>query len=100
MTVAEEVIDAFGGLTKMARVLNHKHVTTIDGWRRSGTIPPWRYNEILTAAVRAEIALPESFLKLTAPLVPESQGEPTKTEPVANPQTARNLTRALSVKAS
>jgi len=62
-SVAEEVIQAFGGLTKAAKALGHKHVTTVDGWRRSGRIPPWRKPEIIVAAKRAGIPLPEAFVK-------------------------------------
>jgi len=50
MSKADEIIQVFGGLTKTARALGHKHCTTVQGWRKSGNIPDWREDEILRAA--------------------------------------------------
>ncbi len=63
-SIGQEVVAAFGGLTKAARALKHKSVTTVDGWQRSGRIPYWRYDEILTAAKSEDVALPARFLEL------------------------------------
>lgn len=53
----DPLIDAFGGLSKMARTLGHRHVTTIDGWRRAGRIPRWRLPEVMAGAERMGISL-------------------------------------------
>ena len=58
---AEAIINEFGGLTKMARALGHKYVTTVQGWRDSGRIPPWRRLEIAAAAAREGVKLPPGF---------------------------------------
>lgn len=50
MNTAKSIIEAFGGLTKMARALGHKHCTTVQGWQKSGNIPDWRRDEIFRAA--------------------------------------------------
>lgn len=57
----ETLIAEFGGLTKMARALGHKHVTTVQGWRKSGRIPHWRYHEILSAAEREGVSIPNGI---------------------------------------
>lgn len=57
----ENLINAFGGLSKMARALGHKHVTTVQGWRDSGRIPHWRYHEILSAAEREGVDIPNGI---------------------------------------
>lgn len=52
MTVVEEIIGEFGGLTEMSRKLGHQHPTTVQGWKNSGRIPSWRAPEIRDAATR------------------------------------------------
>jgi hypothetical protein len=59
--LALDVIAAFGGLTRTARALGHKNVTTVQGWKRAGRIPHWRQAEILAAAGRESVTLPASF---------------------------------------
>jgi hypothetical protein len=59
---AETVIEAFGGLTKTARALGHRNVTTVQWWKKSGRIPAWRRPEIRAAAKRAGLLLPASLL--------------------------------------
>ena len=54
---ALEIIEAFGGLTKMAHALGHKHVTTVQSWKETGRIPRWRVWEIEHAADRHGVKL-------------------------------------------
>lgn len=61
--IAELVIQAFGGLTKTSEACGHRHVTTVDGWRRSGRIPSWRRPELIAAADRLGVTLPDEFLR-------------------------------------
>jgi len=61
MTSALEIINAFGGVSKLAKALGHRNVTTVDGWKRSGRIPEWRRREIVEAADRESVTLPDSF---------------------------------------
>lgn len=58
--VAEQVIESFGGLSATAKALAHKHVTTVQGWKTSG-IPKWRRPEIIEAAQRVKVILPQAF---------------------------------------
>jgi len=60
-SVPELVVAAFGGLSKMARALGHRHPTKISGWLKSGRIPHWRRAEIVTAAERDGVTLPTAF---------------------------------------
>ncbi len=62
-TVVDALIAAFGGLTPTARALGHKHVTTVDGWRRSGRVPSWRWPEVLAGAKAKGVGLPEAVLE-------------------------------------
>lgn len=59
MNIAERVIEKFGGLVKMQHALGHKHCTTIQGWKDSGNIPPWRWPEINAGAEREGIDVSE-----------------------------------------
>lgn len=56
------LIGLFGGLTRMARALGHRHCTTVQGWERSGRIPAWRRPEIEDAATRQGVALAGALL--------------------------------------
>lgn len=60
----DRVIAAFGGLSKMARALGHKHVTTVHAWQKAGRIPDWRWHEIRAAATRANVNLPKDCPKV------------------------------------
>jgi hypothetical protein len=63
MTQAEYIIGKFGGINAMAAKLGHRNASTVQGWKKRGTIPPKRYMEILGAAQTYEIALtPEDFV--------------------------------------
>ena len=44
----------------MAKALDHKHPTTVQGWKKSGRIPSWRVHEVLKAAEANNIKLPKS----------------------------------------
>lgn len=59
MNYAREIISRFGGSTRMAEALGHKHSSTIHMWKASGRIPKWRIYEIQAAAKRLKIKLPE-----------------------------------------
>jgi len=62
----KRVVAAFGGLTKTAKALGHDHVTTVDGWLRSGRIPYWRFSEIRAAAERENVTLPRELAESAA----------------------------------
>lgn len=62
-SLVDQVIAAFGGLSATARALGHKHVTTVDGWKRKRRIPPWRRSEIIAAAEQKGVQLPTEFLE-------------------------------------
>lgn len=51
-SVADLVLKRFGGLNALARALG-KPVSTVQGWRESGTIHPRNWPEIEQAAFRA-----------------------------------------------
>lgn len=66
--LAKKVVEAFGGLTKTARALGLP-ISTVDGWCRSERgIPPWRDRQIMDAALRERVTLPEEFLKRLNPV--------------------------------
>jgi len=46
------VIDRLGGISKVARELRHKNVTTVQGWCDRDTLPPRRQREVLDLATR------------------------------------------------
>ena len=61
---ALEIIDAFGGLTKTANALNSighfVSVSTVQGWKQSGRIPPWRLEALRKAAKKNKVVLREA----------------------------------------
>jgi len=59
----KDIIEKFGGLAAMARALGHKNVTTIQGWRDSNRIPPWRHHEVMVAAEACGISLSAADLQ-------------------------------------
>lgn len=75
---AERVIAKFGGIRPMAAKLQIA-VTTVQGWKERGTIPPRRQPEILAAAQAAGIELNEADFVL-----PEGASEPAE-ETLAEP---------------
>lgn len=61
MSIVQTVIQAFGGLSKTAKALRHRNVTTVQGWRDRGHIPAYRFAEIREAAVREKVDLPKEL---------------------------------------
>ena len=59
--LANRVIAAFGGLRKTAKATGWP-MSTVQGWRRSRTIPEWRRDGLIAAAEREGIDLPDEFL--------------------------------------
>jgi len=59
----ENIISKFGGLTRLARALDMKHPTTVQGWKDRGTIPTRHIPRIITAARHNNIklSLPDFF---------------------------------------
>jgi hypothetical protein len=63
MTQAEYIIQKFGGINAMAAKLGHRNASTVQGWKKRGTIPPGRYVEILAASKAHGIQLaPDDFV--------------------------------------
>ena len=62
-TQARKIIDAFGGIHPLKRVLGHRHHTTISGWIKRGTIPQVHHVKIWEEAQARDINLvPTDFL--------------------------------------
>lgn len=61
MTNVHSIIERFGGVRPMAKMLMHKNPSTVQSWKNSGRIPYWRRAEIESAAKRQEIKLPVWF---------------------------------------
>ena len=57
MKQADRIIAHFGGLTKMAAALGHRHPSTVQGWRDRGYIPANRQQEVLDRARELSIPL-------------------------------------------
>ena len=57
MSPAERIIDRFGGISPLARLLGHKHASTVQGWKDRGRIPVWQIPEVMELAEREGIAL-------------------------------------------
>ena len=49
------VIDRLGGISKVARELKHRNVTTVQGWCERDTLHPRRQREVLDLAERLNI---------------------------------------------
>jgi hypothetical protein len=64
-SVAERVVAAFGGLTKMSRATGIP-ITTIQGWSDRGSIPRWRRASIIAVALRDNVKLPREFIEAEA----------------------------------
>lgn len=47
---AEKIIDRFGGVSKLASALGHKHVTTVHGWLSRGFVPGKQIPKVLRKA--------------------------------------------------
>lgn len=81
MTQAEYIIDRFGGINAMAVKLGQRNASTVQGWKKRGTIPAGRYMEILAASKAYGIGLvPDDFVRhlvqaMTSEESTETQGE-------------------------
>ena len=79
-TQAERVIAKFGGIRPMAAKLSIA-VTTVQGWKERGTIPPRRQAEILAAAQSAGIDLSEADFMTESPEAPSEEAVAEPVEP-------------------
>ena len=50
MSISENIIKKFGGLSALAKALGHSHPTTVQGWRDRGGIPARRQPDVLAKA--------------------------------------------------
>lgn len=50
MTVAEKIIERFGGVSKLAAILGHDYPTRVQGWKKRGVIPAKAQADVLRAA--------------------------------------------------
>lgn len=61
---AGQIISRFGGLTRLAKALGHKNVTTVQGWKERGVIPARRQQELLCLAKQQGVSLsPADFFE-------------------------------------
>lgn len=59
---AGRIIDRFGGLSALARLLGHKHPTTVQGWKERGFIPAKHQAAVLAKAREIGVELtPDDF---------------------------------------
>jgi antitoxin MazE len=58
--LGKRVIDAFGGLVKMAQATGWP-VSTIESWKGKDSIPRWRLKDIREAAQANRVMLPDDF---------------------------------------
>ena len=57
MTQVDRIISKFGGLTRLADALGHKHPTTVQGWRKRGVVPLRQIARVVGAAKKRKISL-------------------------------------------
>ncbi len=57
MKPAERIILKFGGPSAMARALDHRFPTTVQGWKQRGYIPGPQHRAVYMAARREGITL-------------------------------------------
>jgi hypothetical protein len=63
-TQADHIIEKFGGVNALARLLRHKHPTTVSGWKKRGFIPASQQEVVLAVAQKHSIPVsPEDFFK-------------------------------------
>lgn len=51
-TPADIVIETFGGLSKLAKILGHENPSTVQGWKERGIIPSRQQPVVYEAAQR------------------------------------------------
>lgn len=56
------VISELGGITAVARELNHRNVTTVQGWWDRDVIPAHRQRQVLDLAIRLGKPIPAERL--------------------------------------
>jgi hypothetical protein len=59
-TQSGHVVAKLGGIAATARLLGHRHASTVQGWVASGFIPSARHAEILAAARKAHLQLDDT----------------------------------------
>ena len=57
MNNATAIINAFGGLTKAATAIGAP-ISTVQHWRDTNRIPPWREEQVMNAVRREGVSLP------------------------------------------
>lgn len=62
ISTVRELIKMLGGVTVTARMLGHKHVTTVQAWSTKNQVPTWRRGEIEIALRRENIFVSTSEL--------------------------------------
>lgn len=67
MNLAEQIIEAFGGLRPMAKKLNERHASLIQSWGETGRIPHYRKAQIEAAARAHKIELPPKAMEKLFP---------------------------------
>jgi hypothetical protein len=56
------IIEKFGGINAMARILGHTNASTVQGWKERGYIPARQQDGVLAAAKENGISLiPDDF---------------------------------------
>ena len=67
MNVAQQIIQAFGGIRPAQRALGEKYPNLIKSWVDAGRIPHYREDQIRKAAEERHIALPEEAMAKVFP---------------------------------
>jgi len=57
MKPADRIIGRFGGLQATAKALEHRHATTVQGWKERGYIPGKQIPAVLKAAHKLGIKI-------------------------------------------
>lgn len=61
-TIARNIIAKFGGVTALAKILGHRHVTTVSSWWRVGIIPTKHQQDLFVLAPSLGVDLsPDDF---------------------------------------
>jgi hypothetical protein len=69
---ASEIIDRFGGTSALAQLLDLQ-ISTVHSWRASNSIPEWRRERILEAALSLNIPLSTTDFPLPSERVSKRQ---------------------------
>lgn len=80
-----EIIDRFGGIRPMAAKLGVA-VTTVQGWKERGHIPPGRISQIIASAAEHDIDIGLQAEEPPAPAKPETPKAESKPETVVAPE--------------